>query len=149
MRNGPKALIDRRQTDNWKQKARVGRHDWLPSPFSRCTWVQQTLGGEEDVIQSPPTRWHVLFSVLVSADSINRRGSGNGDCSPPCSRPFLSFSLPSARISRTVCPSVPFWLLSLLLHVRARVSFWRRENARICPAFARTRIATSFNCTPN
>lgn len=82
------------------------------------------IGGEGGVIQSPPTRWHVLFSVLVSADSINRRDGSNGGCSPPCfPPPFLSFSLPPARISRAVCPSVRPFLASLLAITRAGSRF--------------------------
>lgn len=110
-----------------------------------------TGGGSYPVIQSPPTRWHVLFSVLVSADSINRRdGDGIGGYSRLlCSPPFLPFSFPSARISRTsVYPSLPSrFSLSLLSHVRPSrfILTARGVSARGHVGPRRTR----FNCTPN
>lgn len=154
MRNRPKALIDARQTDNWKQKTRGDTTDYHLQSRDALE-CNRHWGG---VIQSSPTRWHVLFSVLVSADSINRRGGGGGgggvgSCSPPCFPPFLSFSFPFARISRM--SAVRPFLASLLAIARAGLRFilmayppWGHVSRRVLIALPISTRARSRTTPP-
>lgn len=150
-------------------ESRKGNDDWLASAFFRAMHSSATdTGGVIQPAPPSPTRWHVLFSVLMSADSINQRCCGNSGSSP-CFPSFLFFfffsnqhismcTFLSFSLYLSICLLLYFSMafgfpLTLCLSVFVVARVWALRfilTVNACySAYPATTRTDGFNCTPN